>query len=167
MMANFRILNEDFAATLRAYLASLPFARYLGVEIAELGAGAAAVRIAKRPELTQGDGFFQAGVVGSAADFAGALAAATLLPPGWVLATLDYTVKLVAPTVGEGLVARGEVVRAGHVVTVSRADVFGVVNGREQLSAVAMVTTRSLELPRSARRAPVPSSSAAPVGAEP
>src|SRR5258705_751079 len=56
-----------------------------------------------------------------------------MLPDGWAASTIDYTLKLLAPAVGEKLVARGRVVRSGRTLTVAAADVFAVRDGNETL----------------------------------
>jgi len=144
-MTNFRPLDAEFETKVRAGVSQLPFAQLLGVELLEIRPGFAEVRVPFRQELGQGSGFFQAGVIGSVADFAGGAASATLLPPQWTLVTLDFTLKIVAPGVGEYLLARGEVTRPGQSISVSSVEVFAVLKGRERLSAVALVSTRLLE----------------------
>jgi acyl-coenzyme A thioesterase PaaI-like protein len=96
-------------------------------------------------------------VLGSLADFAGGCAAGTLLPPGWVNMTVDYTVKILAPAKGERIIARGRVISAGRTTTVAAADVFSVTGTEETgteetgteetLCATALVTLRNIRLP--------------------
>jgi acyl-coenzyme A thioesterase PaaI-like protein len=64
-------------------------------------------RAAHAKELTQHNGYLQGGIIGTLADFAAGSAAGTLLPPGWVNMTTDFTVKLIAPADGEQVLARG------------------------------------------------------------
>ena len=49
----------------------MPAARYLGFRVGRLTPGEAELIQPYRKELTQGDGYFQGGVLGSLADFAG------------------------------------------------------------------------------------------------
>jgi len=73
------------------------------------------------------------------------------LPPGWTNATVDATVKLVAPARGVCLRARGRVVDAGRLLTVCASDVFAVdVNGQETLCATLLATARNID-PAAAR----------------
>src|SRR5205085_980609 len=96
---------------------------------------------------------FQAGPIGTLADMAAACAGATLLPAGWAASTIDYTLKLLAPAVGDRLVARGRVVRAGRTLSVAAADVFVVSDGSEEaLVATALVSIRNIEPSISPRR---------------
>jgi acyl-coenzyme A thioesterase PaaI-like protein len=58
--------------------------------------------------------------------------------------TVEYKLNLVAPAVGERLVARAEVVRNGKTLKVCRADVFGVKDGVETLCAVMLSTIMTM-----------------------
>lgn len=85
-------------------------------------------------------------MLGSLADFAGGSAAGTLLPPGWINMTIDYTVKILAPAKGESLIARGRVINAGQTITVAAADVYSVNGADEKLCATALVTMRNIKV---------------------
>jgi acyl-coenzyme A thioesterase PaaI-like protein len=81
----------------------------------------------------------------AAADFAAVAAAGTLLPPGWANATIDTTLKIVAPAAGERLRARGRVVDAGQLLTVCAAEVYAVdAADRETLCATLLGTARNI-----------------------
>lgn len=137
--------NPDFEAAVTAALLTMPAARHLGFSLGRIVPGEAEIIQPRRPELTQHAGYFQGGVLGSLADFAGGSAAATLLPRGWVTMTVDYTVKILAPAKGERVVARGRVVDAGRTLTVATADLYSVSGSEETLCATALVTLRNLK----------------------
>jgi acyl-coenzyme A thioesterase PaaI-like protein len=59
----------------------------------------------------------------------------------------DYTLKLLAPAVGEKLIARGRVLKLGRTLSVAAADVFSVLTGEETLCATALATIRNYESP--------------------
>jgi uncharacterized protein (TIGR00369 family) len=117
-----------------------PFMAYLGAELTLVEPGRAAIRLPYRRELAQHDGFFHGGIVATLADNAGGAAAYTLVPPGFGALTVELKVNLLAPGVGEALVARGEVIRAGKRLVVSRSDVFAVREGKETLCATCLMT---------------------------
>jgi uncharacterized protein (TIGR00369 family) len=143
--SSFQPRNPAFEVVVREALLAMPFARLLGVDVGSLTPGQAELQMAARADLQQGDGFFQAGVIGALADLAGGAASATLLEPGWALVTADYTVKIVSPGTGDHLIGRGQVVQSGSSLSVARAEVFSSREGRERLCAVALVTTRPFE----------------------
>lgn len=142
--------NPDFEAAVTGLVLSMPAARHLGFEFGRMAPGEAEIIQPYRKELTQHDGYFQGGIIGCLADFAGGSAAGTLLPPGWVNMTIDYTVKLLAPAKGDKIVARGRVIKAGQTMTVAASDVYSVRGDEERLCATAFVTMRNIKLRPSA-----------------
>ena len=144
-MTIFRAANPDFEEVVKAVVLSMPAAKHLGFTFGRVAPGEAEIVQPYREELTEGNGFFQAGVVGALADFAGGSAAGTLLPPGWVNMTIDYTVKLLGPAKGEKIVARGRVIKPSEVMTLAAADVYAVNGSDENLCATAFVTMRNIE----------------------
>lgn len=139
-------LNPDFAQFVRAAVLSMPAAKHLGFDFGRIEPGTAEIIQPWREELTQHNGYFQGGVLGALADFAGGSAAGTLLPPGWVNMTIDYTVKILAPARGDRVIARGRVVKASQTITVAAADVSAVSGTDEALCATALVTMRNIKL---------------------
>jgi uncharacterized protein (TIGR00369 family) len=90
-----------------------------------------------KPELTMHHGFAHGAVVGFLADSACAWAAASLVGD---VVTMEYTLNLLAPAVGDALHAEGHVLKTrGHCV-VCRADVFALRSGRQERVATARAT---------------------------
>lgn len=135
--------NPDFAAVTTKFIMDMPIAAFFGFSLTRLEPGFLEVTQPYRPELCFKGRLFQAGPIGTLADFAGAGACFSLLPPGWLAATADYTVKLLAPAEGDALVARGRVVQWGRTLSVAASEVFAVTGGRETLCATALVTARN------------------------
>ena len=79
------------------------------------------------------------------ADSAGGYAAMTLAPPGASVLTVEFKLNLVAPADGDKLVARGEVIRPGRTLIVTKADVFAIKGGKETLCAVMQQTIMALQ----------------------
>jgi uncharacterized protein (TIGR00369 family) len=151
--------NPNFIGVTKQFLMSMPIAQYLGFEITDVAPGFFEITQPFRRELSFREGTFQAGPIGTLADMAAACAGATMLPDGWQTSTIDYTLKLLAPAIGEKLVARGRVLKSGRTLSVAAADVFSVRNGQETLCATALTTIRNFE---SSRALPLPT----PVGLE-
>ncbi|HTN67113.1 MAG TPA: PaaI family thioesterase [Burkholderiaceae bacterium] len=90
--------------------------------------------------VSQQHGYFHGGVIGTIADSAGGYAANTLLLPESECLTAEYKINIVAPGIGDTLIARGTVLKAGRSLVVTRADVFAVRDGAEKLCAVMQQT---------------------------
>ncbi|WP_418647582.1 PaaI family thioesterase [Thauera butanivorans] len=90
--------------------------------------------------VEQQHGFVHGGVVGMIADSSAGYAAMTLVPADASVLTVEYKMNLVAPADGEKLIARGQVVRPGRTLIVTKAEVFAVKDGKESLCALMQQT---------------------------
>ncbi|KAB2965676.1 PaaI family thioesterase [Zoogloea sp.] len=90
--------------------------------------------------VEQQHGFVHGGVVGMIADSAAGYAAMTMVPASASVLTVEFKMNLMAPADGEKLIARGEVVRSGRTLIVTRAEVFAVKDGKESLCALMQQT---------------------------
>ncbi|MFZ6657467.1 PaaI family thioesterase [Undibacterium sp. TJN19] len=140
--------NPDYAAQLKSLVLAMPMAKWLGIEFVQITPGEVELEIAYREELSFVPGKMQATAIFAVADFAGVSAAGTMLPAGWINASIDCSLKIVAPADGEKLLARGRVISHSKLLTVSAAEVFSVRNGEEILCATALLTARNIELQR-------------------
>lgn len=121
----------------------MPVAAALGLSFVDPADGHSATRLPWRPELSHAPGVFQAGPIGSLADFTGASAGLTALSPGTIAATVDYTVKFLTEARGNELIARGRVLRPGGL-TVATVEIAAVFNNIQTLCATALVTIRTI-----------------------
>ena len=125
---------------------SMPMARTLGLTFTRIAPGEVELEMPVLDAFTFRPGQLQATPVFAIADFAAVAAAGTLLPPGWVNATVDATLKLLAPAQGVLLRARGRVISAGRLLTVCAADVYAVASdGKETLCATLLGTARNID----------------------
>ena len=90
--------------------------------------------------VEQQHGFVHGGVVGMIADSAAGYAAMTMVPASASVLTVEFKMNLMAPADGEKLIARGEVLRAGRTLIVTKAEVFAVKDGKESLCALMQQT---------------------------
>jgi len=128
----------------RAVLA-MPMAQTLKLAFRRIEPGHVELEIPVQEAWCFRPGQLQATAVFAAADFAAVAAAGTLLPPGFINATIDASLKLVAPARGSHLVARGRVVSESRLLTVCAADVFAVHEGKETLCATLLGTARNID----------------------
>lgn len=132
---------------LQRMVLAMPMAQTLGVKFTHCVSGAVVLEIPVQDAFTFRPGQLQATPVFAIADFAAVAAAGTLLAPGWINATVDATLKLMAPAKGVALRARGRVIDAGKMLTVCAADVYAVAaNGEETLCATLLGTARNIDM---------------------
>lgn len=125
---------------------AMPMARTLKLEFTRAEPGRVEVELPVTDAFCFRPGQLQATAIFAAADFAAVAAAATLLEPGWINATIDATLKIVAPAKGTRLRARGRVVDAGRLLTVCAAEVYAVdEDERETLCATLLGTARNVD----------------------
>lgn len=130
---------------LAQHVLAMPMAKTLGLSFTRVAPGDIEVEIPMLDAFSFRPGQLQATPVFAIADFAAIAAAGTLLPPGWLNATVDATLKLVAPAQGALLRARGRVVHAGKLLTICAADVYAVSHGgQETLCATLLGTARNI-----------------------
>jgi uncharacterized protein (TIGR00369 family) len=90
--------------------------------------------------IEQQHGFEHGGIVGTIADSAAGYAAMTVVPASASVLTVEYKLNLVAPADGQRLIARGQVVRPGRTLIVSKAEVFTINDDKETLCALMQQT---------------------------
>jgi uncharacterized protein (TIGR00369 family) len=127
-------------ARVRASFARQGLMGHLGARLVAVGKGTCAIACAPRPELSQQHGFVHAGVVAAIADSAAGYAALAVTPEGSEVLTVEFKLNLLAPAMGDLLVARGRVLRAGRTLTVCQSEVAALRDGEETQCAVALVT---------------------------
>lgn len=136
--------NENFARDVEAAVLSMPVARMLQLRFSRIEAGEVELTLPFQEALSFRPDQLQATPIFAIADFAAVSAAATMLPAGWANATVDCTIKYLAPANGSQLLARGRVVNAAKLLTVAEAKVYSCRDGRQVLCATMLATARNL-----------------------
>lgn len=132
--------DPDYAARVRASFNLQQAMALIGAELPVVEPGYAEIHLPHRAEITQQHGYIHGGVVGMIADSAAGYAASTLTPADASVLTVEYKMNLVAPADGQRLVARGEVIRPGRTLIVTRADVYAIRDEQWTLCAVMQQT---------------------------
>ncbi|HSO06027.1 MAG TPA: PaaI family thioesterase [Pelomicrobium sp.] len=140
----FEVPDPAFETRVRSSFSRQGIMQYLGAELTAVAPGHCEVRLPFKPELSQQHGYFHGGVIGTIADSAGGYAAFTLMPADSGVLTVEYKLNLLAPGDGDQLIARGEVIKPGRSLVVSRADVVVVKDGREKLCATLLQTLMTM-----------------------
>ncbi len=119
--------------------------RTLGATLGNVSAGNVEILLVPRTEVSQQHGFVHAGAIASIADSAAGYAALSLMPAGRGVLTTEYKINLLAPAVGDRIIARGSVIKAGRTLTLAAATVFAETSGKERLIAFLTATLMAVE----------------------
>ena len=131
---------------IKAFVLDLPFVREFSMSIVEFAPGKVAVDLPFSERYSGPPAHFPASVVGTAGDVAAVASCLSMLPRGWALATIDFTIKMTGVAKGERLRARGRVLQDGRTNSVGAADVYVVSDGQEQLCGTVLATTRNFKV---------------------
>ena len=127
---------DENIAHLKAQQIAEPIARFLGMELVELTAGYAKVRMLLRPEHLNFNGFVFGGIIISLADQAFAYGSNSMSLPS--VATQFNTHFLAAPSPGDELIAECRVIKNGRKMGLSE---ITVTDGKGKVIAKATGTT--------------------------
>ena len=105
MMPNLSLVKEIFQKA--------KFIRSLGIELTSCGRGWCETRVSVAPALRQQHGFIHAGVLMTLADHTCGGAAASTVPEGRDVVTVENKVSFLRPALEPNLFCRAEVLRAG------------------------------------------------------
>lgn len=133
-------------AELESFFAALAFVREFGVEIVSFAPGQVTIDLPFDARFSGPPGQFPASMVGVAGDVAAVSSCLSVLPRGWALATLDFTIKMTGIAKGEKLRAVGRVLQAGRTNSVGAADVYIVSAEKEVLCGSVLATTRNFQI---------------------
>jgi acyl-coenzyme A thioesterase PaaI-like protein len=131
---------------IESFVAALAFVREYGIRVVAAGSGWVVVELPFDERFSGPPGQFPASLVGTAGDVAAVSSCLSLLPRGWAVATLDFTIKMTAIAKGERLRAKGRVLQAGRTNSVGAADVYIVSGDRETLCGAVLATTRNFQI---------------------
>jgi uncharacterized protein (TIGR00369 family) len=134
------LANPDFAESVAASFGRQNAMHLIRATLQIVEHGRTEIHVPHWEGIEQQHGFVHGGVVGMIADSAAGYAALSLVAANASVLTVEYKMNLVAPADGEKLIARGQVVRPGRTLIVTKADVFAVKEGKETLCALMQQT---------------------------
>jgi acyl-CoA thioesterase len=101
----------------------MPFYRFMGIQLTQLGYGRSEIRVKVGKRVTQLEGVAHGGVSVALVDSAVGLAVCTMIEVGRAIATIDLQVNFLAPTKPGLLTARGRVIHKGKRIAVGDCEV--------------------------------------------
>ena len=131
---------------IESFIGALAFVREYGIGIVSVAPGAVTIELPFDERFSGPPGQFPASMVGAAGDVAAVSSCLSVLPRGWAIATLDFTIKMTGVAKGEKLRAKGRVLQAGRTNSVGAADVYIVSAEQEVLCGTVLATTRNFQI---------------------
>ena len=132
-----READPEELARARAAFASVPYAKFLGLELIEIHDGEVVIFLDVRDDLKQNQGVVHGGAVASLIDTASAFSVLTQIEPHERVTTTDLTIHYLRPITSGRMTARARVLRKGRRLFVLSVDVM---NDRGVLLATAVTT---------------------------
>ena len=117
--------------------ASVPYARFLGLELGSITSGQVSIHLQVRDELRQNQGVVHGGAIASLIDTASAFAVLTQIELHESVTTTDLTIHYLRPVTSGRMTANARVVRGGKRLFVLSVE---VTDEREILIATAVTT---------------------------
>ena len=137
--------DDSYEMRIRSSFAKQGLMTTLGATLGDLAPGRVEIALRPHPGISQQHGFIHAGAISAIADTAAGYAALSLMPAGRGVLTTEFKINLVAPAVGDRMIARGRVVKAGRTLTLAQTEVFAERGGEEKLIALLTATMMTIE----------------------
>jgi uncharacterized protein (TIGR00369 family) len=147
-------MNDANANLLKQIFERAQFLRLLGIELVGFGDGWCETKVRVTPTLEQQHGFVHAGVLMTLADHTCGGAAATMLPEGQDVITVENKVSFLRPASGAAVFCRGQVLRAGKSLIFTEGEVMVERDNKRLIVAKASSTVAVIPL-----RTPAPAES--------
>lgn len=112
----------------------------LGAALEDVSRGSVTITAPILPGAMQQQGFGHAGLTFSIGDSAAGYAALTTLPLDREVVTAEIKINLLAPAMGDRLIAVGKVVKPGKRLCVVTSEVFAETEGTRKLIAILQGT---------------------------
>ena len=132
--------DPGYAQRVRASFARQGAMTLIGALMTDLAPGYCAISVVPRPEILQQHGYVHAGIVATLVDSAGGFAGFTLFPADSSVLTVEFKLNLLAPAIGDRLVAEGFVVKPGRTLVITRGEVHAERDGKRTLVAMMQQT---------------------------
>ena len=132
--------TSRFETMVRESFAKQGMMMHLGAEIFNVCPGSVEIRLPHKHKTLQQHGLFHGGATTAILDSAGGYAAYSLFKPGEEILTVEYKVNFLAPAIGDQLVARGQVVKIGKNLSVTKGAAYAIKDGQETLCAIMQQT---------------------------
>lgn len=135
-----RTNNPNFKEYVQLKIDRNEFINTVGFEITSIEVGEIEGAVEFNKKLEQQNGYFHGGVISSLCDMVCGYAAYSLVAEGEQVFTVELKVSFLRKGIGEKLIAKGSVIKAGNNFHFCEAKVFAESKGERKLIATATST---------------------------
>lgn len=139
-MTDYELKNPDFEKQIRESFQRQKFIVNMGARLSHVSPGRIEIELPFKEDLTQQHGFLHAGAITAVVDSACGYAALSLMPPQSAVLSVEYKINMLAPAIGERLIARGWVVKPGRNIIVCSGEARAYDKGESKTVAVMQGT---------------------------
>lgn len=132
-------------ARVRRSFANQPFMQTIRATLTKVEPGLVEITMPVWDGVRQQHGFTHGGVVGSIADSACGFAALSVAAPDAGVLTTEFKCNFLAPSIGDVLIARGSIIKAGRTLTLTEARILARTDGQERLCAHMTATIMTVQ----------------------
>lgn len=139
-------MDPKIAEKVKESFSRQAYMRTISASITQIDQAQVEIQVPITRSISQQQGFAHAAVAFGIGDSAAGYAALTLLPIDQEVVTSEMKVNLLAPAVGDRLIAKGSVVKAGRRLIVVQAHVFAQAGEKSTLVALMQGTMVPVDL---------------------
>ena len=145
-MSEYITRNPDFRAHVTKGFDSQGLMLTFGAELVEVEEGRVVIEQAFHKGLLQQHGGLHGGTIAALLDTACGFSAATLLPAGMGITTVEFKTNFLLPGIGEMFSFEADVLKSGRTLTVSEGKAWAYRDGAEKLIATMTATMMAISL---------------------
>jgi uncharacterized protein (TIGR00369 family) len=127
--------DPQFKSRIEKKMLANNFMQYIGFKATDIEAGLIKGELVLEEHHLQQSKFLHGGVTATLADLVGGFASFTLVNDNQTVVTSDLKISYLNPGIGQKVLAKGWVIKAGNTLHFAEAEIICVYNGKETLVA--------------------------------
>ena len=139
--------DPQFKSRIEKKMLANNFMQYIGFKATDIEAGLIKGELVLEEHHLQQSKFLHGGVTATLADLVGGFASFTLVNDNQTVVTSDLKISYLNPGIGQKVLAKGWVIKAGNTLHFAEAEIICVNNGKETLVAKGYLTFAVVNIP--------------------
>ncbi len=119
------------------------FMKTIGAYLGKIKSGYCEIILPFNKNITQQHGLVHGGILSTLADNSGAFAAFSLMNDNFQPLTIEFKINFLSQNICQNLKAKGEVIRAGRLITHVKSEVFSYFENKETLIAYSISSIKA------------------------